>query len=168
MALAPGTTLKDWSKALTANSTAAAFTAKAPTATKPSGTSTGIFDVSSSSTVPSNIIICPYGTDTDNDVFGVRLWGWNWVPDLSYWFPYKLLEISVTLGSQAAVFAASTFLVDTITITHGNFTAVSPADNTSAFVFGKLHGAQVIEFDWDLGAGAATMNALFRTYDPAQ
>jgi hypothetical protein len=162
------TTADDFTVALTSNSTSTAFTAKPPQATKPTGSSTGIHDLAGSLNYStSNIIICPYGTDSDNDTFTFRLWGWTHAPTLGYYYPIKLLEAAVTLGSQAAAFAASTFLADTITVTHGNFTSVSPADNTSAYLIGKLYGVQAIEFDWDLSGGqeAAAMNAVFRTYN---
>lgn len=161
-------------KALATNSTAADFTAKTPTATKPTGD--GVFEVfdmaigqAIETYMPQYINIIPFGTDANDEAFTMRLWGWSKVAggNGALWIPQMLVELTVTLGNIAATaIAADHFLADTIAIAAGDADAavVSPANDTPASILVHLRGVELFEFDFDKSTAAA-MNAYWRMMD---
>ena len=91
-----------FTKARTTDSASTAFTAKIPTVTMPSGS--GIHDLSGGrsggGSVPSYLQLVPYGKDTNNDTFNMRLWGWNSTSDATpLYSPQLLLDLSLVLGN---------------------------------------------------------------------
>jgi hypothetical protein len=164
-------------RARTTSSTSTGFTAKAPTATKPSGA--GVFDLFDRGTglglephVPSHILIQPWGTNGNNDTFSMRLWGWNQVEssgtDHEAWIPFLLAELTVVLGNVAGI-GTDEFLADTIAVTDGSGEEYfrnlhSPESDTPASIILHLKGAELIEFDFDLAGGqeGVAMNAYWR------
>lgn len=164
--------VRDFRRALAANSTATGFTAKLPTATKPA--SAGVIDLFADSgeginappNIPKYAQLVPYGTDSNDQTFSQRLWGWS-ATDQGVWIPQLLLQLDVTLGNIAATaIAASHLLADTIALAAGDAHAemISPANDTPASVLVHLRGSQLIEFDWDM-TGAASANCLWRLMD---
>lgn len=167
-------------KALATDSTAAAFTAKIPTATEPSGV--GVFRLSDSSNglgvdgkSPSHVLLIPYGGNDNNDVMNVRLWGWSrtGLAATPVYVPQLLAELAVTLGNvDASAVGASLFLADTIAVTYGDtnektlgVSVSSPANDVPANALVHLRGVEYIEFDFKLGAGGDKMNCYWRGMD---
>jgi hypothetical protein len=160
-------------KALATNSAAAAFTAKTPTTTKPSGD--GVFDVlgeygwASGVHGPSHMQIIPFGTDANDETFDMRVWGWSKTRDATpIWVPQMLLDLTITLGNIAATdVGASHFLADTIVVNEGPaagdawYSLITTADDTPASILMHLRGCELIEFDWD-AVTAASVNCFFR------
>jgi hypothetical protein len=169
-------------RALAANSTASAFTAKVPSATKPGGV--GIFDVFDANLgyaidtkMPKFINLIPYGSDANDETFSMRLWGWSRVEnpgadDHNSWVPILLLQLDVTLGNIAmATVAANHFLADTIAVGKGadeesgsGASVISTTNDTPGSILCHLRGVEVIEFDFDM-TGAAGGNCYWRLMD---
>lgn len=168
-------TFYSWRRARETNSTATSFTAKTPTATKPSGA--GVLDLFTmtppfglGSRGPKFCELQPFGTDAADETFDLRLWAWTPTSNIAntgLWIPRLLVELNVTLGDIAATaIAASHFLADTIAIAAGDANApvISPANDTPASILVHLRGAELLEFDFDL-TGAAAANCLLRVFD---
>jgi len=165
-------TATPFTKARAADSTSTGFTAKIPTLIKPTGA--GVFDLtngSPSGNVPSYLQLLPYGKDTNNDTFDMRLWGWTATAEATpLYIPQLLLDLSLVLGNiDASAIAASTFLVDTITVNKGAAAApfrdlLTTATDTAASLIVHTRGVRFIEFDFDLaGASEGTaMNCYWR------
>lgn len=165
-------------KASSTNSTATAFTAKIPTATKPSGAAVhdlfdGDYGVAIETYLPDYVQIIPFGTDGNNDTFDMRLWGWSRAytgTSSELWIPQLLASLSVVLGNvDGSAIAASTFLADSITVNVGAAAGqfrdlVQTANDTPASVIFHIRGCELLEFDFDLAGGqeAASMNAYWR------
>ena len=167
-------------RALVANSTAAAFTAKVPTTTKPTGV--GVFDlfdrdvgVGMEPYVPKFIEMQPWGKDTANDTFDMRLWGWREVSlreptGAGLWVPKLLLELNCILGNIAQS-ETGTFMADAITIAVGAVAAdggvITTANDTPASILAHLRGSRLIEFDFDLAGGVpgTEMNCWWAAFD---
>lgn len=169
-------TANTYRRALSTNATATSFTAKTPTATKPSGN--GVFDLLASSVnvgvnVPRFIDMVPYGTDGSNDTFSYRVWGWSKLNDATLgivWIPRLLLEASITIGNVAAtVLGSGNCLADTISIVDGDATSpvISTESDTGASIIIHSRGSELIEFDWDLAGAqeAVSMNCLWKPMD---
>jgi hypothetical protein len=163
-------------KAMAAATTSTSFTAKIPTTTKPAASSTrSVIDllspnygITASPHLPKYVLVVPYGTDANNETLDMRLWGWNKTTDATpVWVPQLLFQIAVTLGNiDAAALEASALLADTITITYGpdELTEISPANDVSAQLLTHVRGCELLEFDFDIGTGAAA-NCLWRVMD---
>jgi hypothetical protein len=165
-------------KALETNSVADSFTAKVPTATKPSNV--GVFDLLGAALglgfpveVPKFAQLMPFGSAAENVTFDMRLWGWSKTTDHSpVWVPQLLGLFAVTLGNIAATpFGANNFLADTIVVTKGaneasgsGSSVISTAGDTTASVLVGLRGCELIEFDFDKGT-ATDSNCLWRITD---
>lgn len=163
-------------KAQSSNSTDAAFSAKIPTLTEPTGT--GVFDLLSkdvalgqNASIPRHVLINPYGTDANDETFSLRLWGWSKTQDSTpLYIPTLITELAVTLGNiSAAAIGANHFMADTITVTDGaaegpGRSVISPEGDVGASALIHLLGCRYIEFAFMLGTGAA-MNAYWRGLD---
>lgn len=162
-------TAHDLRLAMAANSEAADFTAKVPTTTNPS-TNTGFHDLSSSllgfvakGESPEWLQVIPFGTNSNNDVFDMRVWGWSKIFAVDKWVPQLLAQFAVTVGNIAQG-ETNTFMADTIVKTYGgdDVDIISPVADVTGSAIIHLRGCQLIEFDFDLGSGAAAMNAWWR------
>jgi hypothetical protein len=119
-------------RAMAANATSTGFTAKAPTATKPSGNAVlTVVESEAAGGTPGNykhpslIQLWPFGLGSNNDGFSMRLWGWNSFGDTSktvpvVWVPTLLVEVAVVVGNIAGVanspLLSTELMADTITI----------------------------------------------------
>lgn len=161
----------EWSIALTANSTATAFAARIPTTTKPAGAS-GISKVIEVGGL-TELLLIPYGTNSDNDEFDVRVIGWKKIPlttaiRTNLWIPSTRMEGTAILNSALPGIAAShviatEYFADTFTVDEG-IGVVFQSTNAvpmCALVQCDITGFDLIEIDFDLGTGAAAMNCLY-------
>ena len=115
---------------------------------------------------PDWLQVVPFGTNSDNDLFNLRVWGWSKVHAETLWVPQLLAQFAVTVGNIAQG-TANTFMADTITKTYGgdDIDIISPAADVTGSALLHLRGHSLIEFDFDLDTGAAAMNAWWRTID---
>ena len=173
--------------ARTSLGTATSFTAKIPTATKPSGSGViDIFDckwgIATETYMPKFMQLVPYGTDANNEQFYMRVIGWS-PTDVKYmsdgtppagnpiWIPQLLLAVTVTHGNiGATAIGASHFLADTIDFLDGDTDAsiINPADDLPASAILHLRGCHLIEFVFSLDAAlteGAGANCLWRPFD---
>lgn len=170
-------------KAVATNATSSSFTAKIPTATEPTGT--GVFNLfdrdmglAINTRTPDSIQIVPFGANDDNDVFNLRLWGWNKIyspttglTSATVWVPQLILDLACTLGNiSAAAITASNFLCDTIAVTKGPAAGpwrdlITTTTDTAASIITHTRGSEKIEFDFDLDTNCDSMNALWRLLD---
>ena|SRR3990167_10756306 len=154
---------RDWTKALTTNSTDASFDSLIPTVTEPVGD--GVVSVATLGQTENNVIVILYGTGNADTTFSHRLTGWTHLGTL--WVPSPIIEIAATLGTAVGVsgelVANTEKFVDTITKTAGPSTAelLSPADNRIAWYMIDSLGFEKLEFGFDM-TGATNANALFR------
>lgn len=170
--------IRSFRLAQTANATATSFTAKTPSATKPSGT--GIIDLMDTSLglhqtgyVSRYAQLVPFGENADNETFDMQLWGWSKaiLASSTLWVPQLLVEVNVVLGNIAATaLGTDHFLADTITIAKGDTDApeISPANNYVGSILVHLRGCELLEFEFDADAGAsasAGANCLYRVVD---
>ena len=175
-------------RAVSTDNTASSWTVKIPTATEPSFSPTSCIgpvwwlrdpnlDIGVSGKVPKFLNIVPYGTTTNNQTFSVRVWGWNRMPLITtpLWIPTLLVELVGTLSSaiDATALSTSGLGCDTITATYGatdektlGVSLISPTtDIGQASALVHLRGAEYIEFAFNTGASAVSMNALWRCMD---
>jgi hypothetical protein len=116
--------------------------------------------------------ITPIGTDTDDQTFNLRVYGWKAVhrgKSDAIWVPINLCEVLCTLGATTGVdgtiIPAAYLFCDTIALVTGNpnisIDINSPADDTIAnFIIG-LKGAQKLQLRFGISGGTAvSMNAL--------
>ena len=157
-----------FSKILTANSTAASFTALAATATKPSGT--GVFDNTGGAApnVPDSLLAMFLGKGADNATLSARLTGWRLMSDI--WVPATLVELDLTLSAAVGVSGLSVAnderLADTIALVSAYsglsglaVRITSPTDDTPAHVVIDRAGWPIVQ--WTFKKGTAThMNGL--------
>lgn len=173
-------TLNRLLKAISTNSTSTSFTAKIPTITaKTTNLATGVYDLLDPTLGFTHLAektsrflhIQPFGTNSDNDTFNMRVWGWDKTTDAApVYSPILLAQFAVTLGNiSGAAIAADTYMADTIALTYGDSTTplVSPANDLSASAILHCRGCRYIEFDWDLAGAqeAVSMNAFWRPFD---
>jgi hypothetical protein len=157
-------------RALAENSTSAAFTAKVPIDSVPSG-AINIFDraigVATDTCMPAYLQVIPFGADANDEAFAMRVWGWSKVAGESVWVPQLLVELDVTLGNIAATaLGAGSFMADTIAIAAGDqdVALVSPGNDTPASALVHLRGCSHVEFDFDVDS-ASSANCLWRVMD---
>lgn len=168
-------------RACAVNADSSAFTAKtAGTTARPSGNL--VFDLSpilgANGGFRARCRLFPIAGSpaASNDTFALRVWGWNRVNDPALpalYVPSILLEIACTVGAMTGVAGSAVLdtelFVDTITLTTeekvgtvGQTTVLSPANDTPAFAEFRLHGAELLEFDFDQTLNSPTMNALLQ------
>ena len=175
------TTIRTFRKALDTNSADTSFSAKLITATKPSGDA--VVDLLDTDlglalglSAPRYVQILPYGSNTNDTTFSMRLWAWNRTAGLAteLWVPQLLVELAVTLddtlttadGLDDATYDDN-LCADTIAISLGDTESpvISPADGlTPASILVHIRAAQLLEWSFDM-TGAESGNALFRMVD---
>ena len=164
-------------KALASNSLATSFTTKIPTTTAPDTVAAvnGVFDLTDpqygvgvNGRIQRFIQLIPFGGNTQNLTYDMRVWGWSKTGEATpIWIPQLLLDVTCTLGSiSATAVAANMLMVDTITINDGDDAAadISPEEDLSASVLLHLRGCERIEFDFDR-TGADACNCFWRAVD---
>lgn len=152
-------------KARATDATDTSFPSKVPTATEPSGD--GVHDLGTDGLVQNAVLLVPYGTGDDTDVFEVRVIGWRRLPKGSsasdLWVPVPLCELACTLSTPTG--AANTPVgttgkfCDTVTMNWGStagVTIVSPAENVIAHAVVDLRGFQKLEVIFDTTTGDPT------------
>jgi len=161
-------------RALVTNSTANSWQTLIPQTTEPSGA--GIFDLFSAANgdgfepfIPRYLQAIPFGTDGQNDLHNMRVWGWSQVgPQQALYIPILLAEVAFTLGNiDAAAVGASHYLADTITLTYGDSNApiiTTAADLPASFLL-HMRGSRYIQFDFKIDTGGVAANCFWRTMD---
>lgn len=123
-----------------------------------------------------HILVKPFGTDTSNQTFSVRLWGIEEAEGpvattgTHSWEATLLAEYLCTLGNVAGaaggLVTASDLYADTITLTYGNATdnvvSSNGADLRSAWFRSDLLGHAIVAFEMDDGGSAVAVNGLYR------
>ena len=162
-----------------ANSTSTAFTDFNATSTEPSGT--GIFDLTAvpygnNNSVPTWLQLVPFGAGSDDQTFDMRVYGYtetvpaDLVTDTKLYIPQLLLDISCTMCARTfSDHAASTFLVDTITVNDGAAdngwrSLIDCQENMAASVVIHSRGCRFLRFDFDM-TGATSGNCLWRGFE---
>jgi hypothetical protein len=150
-------------------SAATSFTAKVATTTKPTGD--GVIPASGfENTLPQQddlLWFKPWGTNANNEDFHMRLWGWTVDTSATpQWEPSLILELVVTLGNIAASKGSDSFDADTITLAKGDSTAkiISPANDLPGYVVVDVVGFHLLEFDFDINAGATASTSASVLY----
>lgn len=155
----PGAPLQ---RARAASSISNAFTAPAPTATKPSGA--GVLDFSIAP--PAWLRVFPFGAGVDNSTLTVRLIGWSLVGAL--WVPSVLCQFDATLSTAVGVSGSDVTdterFADTVadpTIGAAGVTCqpYSPANNIPGFMLLDACGCTLFQLDTSVGT-ATSGNAL--------
>jgi hypothetical protein len=160
------TSMTGWKKLLSANGTDTSFAARKSTLTRPSGS--GVIDAGDGTFTRNAILLRPFGTDTNNNTFLLRVLGWNLEISTNSWEYALLADLSVTLGNiqgtAGCAIAAADFEADTITeATAMGVDLYSPtADVRGAFCRIDTQGAQIIEILGNRNSSAATWNTLYR------
>jgi hypothetical protein len=175
-------------KAVSTDDASNSWTVKIPTSTQPSfSTTTPVgpvwwlrdpnLGIAMNHQAPKFLNIVPYGTDTNNQTFSVRVWGWNRMGLITtpLWVPTLLVELVGTLSNaiDCTALATGAYGCDTITATYGatdektlGVSLISPTtDIGQASALVHLRGAEYIEFAFKSGASAVSMNALWRCMD---
>lgn len=168
-------------KVLSSNSTDASFTALANTRTDPTG-GTGVLTVPTSncgrdiaaggSRAPNNLLLIPYGTNSDGDLFNMRVSGWTRAVDSSgtliEYVPMAMYQFACTIGTSAGAVSglgATSLFCDSIALTwgFGESSLSSPVGlNLNGAVVVDVMGSELVQVQFDLDTGAAAMNALYR------
>jgi hypothetical protein len=169
--------MSPWRKALATATTSTSFTAKTPTTTKPVASTTrsvidlydGSLGISITGYTPKYVSLAPYLTAANNVTGDLRLWGWSKTADIStnVWVPTLLLQLAVVAGNlDGGAIETSAFMADTLTVTYGGdeATEISPANDLGASVLTHIRGAELLEFDFDVGTATAA-NCLWRVMD---
>lgn len=180
-----------YQKAAAANVTSASFPARVPTIAEPTGGA--VVDLANNFFwVPAELMILPYGLGSNNDVFDMKVIGWEHIGNVSpttqvLWVPTTIAVFTCTISSTLpgvtlAPVIATEFFADTITLKSAitqplqadqnatpatqyrgeDVTIYSPADDTLAWIRLKLLGFSKIEFTFDTTTGTPTMNCLIR------
>lgn len=159
-----------WRKAKETNATDTSFPSRPTRITRPSNDG-----VHACGTYP-GIVIVPYGTGDNNDVFEmhVLLWRSLGVFPATVWLPNRattafVCTLSTFAGPAGGILTTTDLVCDTITTADTaittqsiNASIVSPADNTPAYIVLNTFGAEMIEFIFDATTGDPTgMNCLW-------
>jgi hypothetical protein len=168
-------------KARTTNATNTSFPSKVPTGTEPtgtgsSGTAASVIDCGWGGVVSQNgLLVMPYGTGDNDDVFALRVIGWTVVGNDSstwVWVPMILAEITCTMSStipgvSGRDVVATEYFCDTLSMVTGNedvsVDITSPTGDVGAHFVVDLKGCQKVELTFDTTTGDPTgANALIR------
>lgn len=183
-------------KAMAANATSSGFTAKtAMRSAIPSGNT--VFPLASQAggggITPDRVRIYPYGLGASNDVFSMRIFGWNrlnavggTVTKRTVWLPAQIGEFACTLSTFAGLADSpvlnTELFCDTITVvatvgeptytaatTNGGTTMrYSPANDMPGWIEIPVGAFEFLEFDWDQTTNTPEMNALLQFLDNRQ
>jgi hypothetical protein len=161
---------KRWQIGFASNSTQSTLTALGPTTTKP--TRAGFHELPRVASAVDSIVICqPYGSAANNKDFYLKItrWSVDYNTGTPVYVPSAPYIVQCTLGNIAATaYGTNNFLCDTIALIRGDATAkiVSPQNDEPAELWLDMGGAEYIEFEVDIDAGAAAAtnaNVLWRT-----
>jgi len=136
-------------RALATDSTDTSFTAKAPTATEPSGA--GVFNAEGCEEMQ----FFPYGTGADNDTFNIQVIGWRKYGggQTTLWIPVEIATLACTFGTQVGVansdITTSHRFADTITLTSGIAVIPSITANTCGYFLVDLSKYAKVEILFD-------------------
>lgn len=164
MRVVPGSSTAELAKIRSANATDTSFPARPVTTTEPAGN--GVLDLRQFT--PSNLVVIPFGSGSDNTTFDLRIIAWNRIGTL--WVPTILAQASCTLSASVGVSGQSVTdtdrFADTVTLSliasaGVDAFAKSPANDTPATIVVDALGAEKIEIVFDL-TGAAGANALVK------
>lgn len=164
-------------KARSVNQTSTSFVSKLATATEPRGdaaTATGasVQELTGATVSQNGIMVCPYGTGTNNQTFNMRVLGWRSVGtnvQTKLWIPVLLCQFACTLSSTLVgvatkVIVATELFADTLTLTYGNddisVDIVSPANDLPAHALVDVKGCQKLELTFETGSSATDCNCL--------
>lgn len=172
--------VSDLRKALATNATTASFTIPAATVTRPSGNLVLDLNATPGQTQNGRVKLFPYGLGSANDAFSMRLWGWHHVGNDSagniLWVPSLLVELACTVGAATGVANSpvlnTELFCDTITVVSepsrtadvtraGETVVYSPANDSVAWAAVMLHGAELLQWDFDQTTNTPTMNCLY-------
>ncbi len=154
------------------NATTTSFPSKVVTATRP--TNDGVHVIGTSV----GIVVVPYGTGDENDVFEMHILLWRsmgagsslcWVPTRVTAAPFVCTMGTFAGSGGVSVLAATDLICDTITNSDATLTSQSlnvslnsPTDNTAAYIVATTFGAELIEFIFDTTTGNPTgANCVF-------
>jgi hypothetical protein len=168
-----GTEINGFARVRATNSTATSFTA--PTATTTEPTADGVVSVPGRTggrrVGPSNVLLMPFGTGSDNTTFDVRVIGWR-LAGGSLWVPKILCQFTATLSAFVGVSGSdqvsnSERVADTVSdpVTGTGVVGTtcqpgSPANDTPADYLVDARGVQKLEVQFDL-TGATAANCLY-------
>lgn len=159
-----------WVKGKLTNFTGVSFAALKSTLTKPSGD--GIIDLNSEGGVTANALLFKFfGTDTNNENFNIRIYGWaeckGLGTDKDSWELVLLCQLAVTLGNLAGtancMITATDFEADTIAVTYGDDkvsvdVVSNAADVRGAHIVVDTKGFGLVQVDGDLNNSAVSWN----------
>ena len=152
--------VKEFVKALAANSTDAAYDAYIPTSTEPEGS-----DVHEVLAEDDTLEVTPYGVGADNDTFSLIVVGWRKFEDL--WIPKDICEVNCTLGNKGG--EAGSAIDDThkfcdlITDVEGTVVAPTVPQNGIAGFLVSIASFEKYQLVPKKGS-ATSVNALFNTF----
>jgi hypothetical protein len=166
-----------YTKARATNATDTSFPARPPTLTEPTGEGVHDLDVTTSGRVANGVVVVPYGTGDENDVFEMKVILWRstavgsgqlWLPTTATATPF-ICTLSTAVGTSGGDLTASERVCDTITNADTDITSqtqpvaiVSPTGNIPGSIRIFTYGAAKVEFIFDSTTGDPTgMNALF-------
>lgn len=171
------TQCKRYKKAVASNSTNTAFATLGVSSTHLIDPETnvalrsGIHRLDIAAGAVDTYLICqPFGTTTANQDFYLQVtrWSVDWNAGAPLYIPSAPFIVQCTLGASVATgYGASNLLCDTIALVRGDATAkiISPANDERAEFWLDLGGAEYVEFEFDINAGASacvSANALWK------
>lgn len=125
--------------------------------------------------VANHIMVKPFGGNTDDFTFNLRLWGIEegigpvGTTDTASWDATLLAEVAVTLcsaaGAAGSLVEAADLYADTLALTYGitadNLLFTGATNVRGAWFRSDLLGFQIVAFEFEEGT-ATLMNALYR------
>jgi len=159
----------DWQKVLSANADTASWAAKIARVGAPT-LGTGVFDV----TRADRLILMPFGTDTADQQFSMRVWGWRQVAGVAdgFWTPTIIAQVKCTLctaaGVASRVVASTELFCDYIELTNGLALLSSVPANTAAQAEFSIATYERIEVAFYIEGSAVDCNALMALYNSDQ
>lgn len=165
--------IRNYQKFATTNKTDTSFPSKVATTTAPSNDGVITFPATAGGVggVPSRIMIIPYGTGDDDDVFDMRIIGWRLVGTL--YVPTILAQLTCTMSTAVGVSGATVSnterFADTITLAAAYSSTqnvvTSPTGNVIAHVTMQTKGFSILEATFDMTTGDPTnANCLWAPY----
>lgn len=149
------------------NSTDGSFPSRVPTTTAPTSND-GVVTLPNDSTW---LTLVPYGTDTADQTFDVRVIGWRKYGNANdtsgtLYVPMILLQFTATLGTATGVASSNVTNTNLFADTLSNPVAgmgtigvncqpTSPANNTVAHYVVDATGCQYVEICFDMGTAAS-------------
>ena len=115
------------------------------------------------------LIVMPFGKDTADQLFDMRLIGWSHAETAAAkeWVPAEIVTVRCTLGTatgaSGGVIGSDQHWCDTITYQSGasGVTIISPGNNERAYLVADFWGFELLEILFNRDT-AASANALYR------